>query len=132
MASIFSKIISGDIPCFKVAENDNFLAFLDINPNTKGHTLCIPKVEVDDFLDLDPELFKELISFSRNVALAVKNTIPCEKVALSIVGLEVPHVHVHLIPITEIKDVTFINKVKLEKDEFIDVSNKISLAYSSL
>ena len=132
MPSIFSKIISGDIPSFKVAENENFLAFLDINPNTRGHTLCIPKKEVDDFLDLDPSLFKELIGFSRDVALAIKKTIPCEKVALSIVGLEVPHVHVHLIPITAIKDVTFINKVKLDKDEFISTAEKIALAYSSL
>ena len=132
MSSIFSKIISGDIPSFKVAENEKFLAFLDINPNTRGHTLCIPKKEVDDFLDLDPLLFKELIGFSSDVALAIKKTIPCEKVALSIVGLEVPHVHVHLIPITAIKDVTFINKVKLDKDEFISTSEKIALAYSSL
>ena len=132
MPSIFSKIISGDIPSFKVAENEKFLAFLDINPNTRGHTLCIPKKEVDDFLDLDPSLFKELIGFSRDVALAIKRTIPCEKVALSIVGLEVPHVHVHLIPITAIKDVTFINKVKLDKDEFISTAEKIALAYSSL
>ena len=132
MSSIFSKIISGDIPSFKVAENENFLAFLDINPNTRGHTLCIPKKEVDDFLDLDPSLFKELIGFSRDVALAIKKTIPCEKVALSIVGLEVPHVHVHLIPITAIKDITFINKVKLDKDEFISTAEKIALAYSSL
>lgn len=132
MSSIFSKIISGDIPSFKVAENEKFLAFLDINPNTRGHTLCIPKKEVDDFLDLDPSLFKELIGFSRDVALAIKKTIPCEKVALSIVGLEVPHVHVHLIPITAIKDVTFINKVKLDKDEFISTAEKIALAYSSL
>ena len=132
MPSIFSKIISGDIPSFKVAENEKFQAFLDINPNTRGHTLCIPKKEVDDFLDLDPSLFKELIGFSRDVALAIKRTIPCEKVALSIVGLEVPHVHVHLIPITAIKDVTFINKVKLDKDEFISTSEKIALAYSSL
>ena len=132
MSSIFSKIISGDIPSFKVAENEKFLAFLDINPNTRGHTLCIPKKEVDDFLDLDPSLFKELIGFSRDVALAIKKTIPCEKVALSIVGLEVPHVHVHLIPITAIKDVTFINKVKLDKDEFISTAEKIASAYSSL
>ena len=132
MPSIFSKIISGDIPSFKVAENEKFLAFLDINPNTRGHTLCIPKKEVDDFLDLDPSLFKELIGFSRDVALAIKKTIPCEKVALSIVGLEVPHVHVNLIPITAIKDVTFINKVKLDKDEFISTAEKIALAYSSL
>ena len=132
MPSIFSKIISGDIPSFKVAENEKFLAFLDINPNTRGHTLCIPKKEVDDFLDLDPSLFKELIGFSRDVALAIKKTIPCEKVALSIVGLEVPHVHVHLIPITAIKDITFINKVKLDKDEFTSTAEKIALAYSSL
>ena len=132
MPSIFSKIISGDIPSFKVAENEKFLAFLDINPNTRGHTLCIPKKEVDDFLDLDPSLFKELIGFSRDVALAIKKTIPCEKVALSIVGLEVPHVHVHLIPITAIKDITFINKVKLDKDEFISTAEKIALAYRYL
>mgnify|MGYP000084720861 FL=1 len=132
MPSIFSKIISGEIPSYKVAENEKFLAFLDINPNTKGHTLCVPKNEVDDFIDLNPELFKELIGFSRDVALAIKKTIPCKKVALSIIGLEVPHVHVHLIPITAIKDVTFINKVKLDKDEFISTAEKIALAYSSL
>ena len=132
MSSIFSKIISGEIPSYKVAENEKFLAFLDINPNTKGHTLCVPKNEVDDFIDLNPELFKELIGFSRDVALAIKKTIPCKKVALSIIGLEVPHVHVHLIPITAIKDVTFINKVKLHKDEFISTAEKISSAYSSL
>ena len=132
MPSIFSKIVSGEIPCYKIAENDKFLAFLDIFPNTKGHTLCIPKNEVDDFLDLDPELFKELIGFSRDVASAIKKTIPCEKVALSIVGLEVPHVHIHLIPITSINDVTFINKVKLEKEEFVSIANNIASAYSSL
>lgn len=132
MPSIFSKIISGEIPSYKVAENEKFLAFLDINPNTRGHTLCIPKSEVDDFIDLDPELFKELIGFSRDVALAIKKTIPCKKVALSIIGLDVPHVHVHLIPITAIKDVTFINKVKLDKDEFISTAEKIASAYSSL
>lgn len=132
MPSIFSKIISGEIPSYKVAENEKFLAFLDINPNTRGHILCIPKSEVDDFIDLDPELFKELIGFSRDVALAIKKTIPCKKVALSIIGLEVPHVHVHLIPITAIKDVTFINKVKLDKDEFISTAEKIASAYSSL
>ena len=132
MSSIFSKIISGEIPSYKVAENEKFLAFLDINPNTKGHTLCVPKNEVDDFIDLNPELFKELIGFSRDVALAIKKTIPCKKVALSIIGLEVPHVHIHLIPITAIKDVTFINKVKLDKDEFMSTAEKISSAYSSL
>ncbi|HIG89756.1 MAG: HIT domain-containing protein [Flavobacteriaceae bacterium] len=132
MPSIFSKIISGEIPSYKVAENEKFLAFLDINPNTRGHTLCIPKNEVDDFIDLDPELFKELMGFSRDVALAIKKTIPCKKVALSIIGLEVPHVHVHLIPITAIKDVTFINKVKLDKDEFTSTAEKIASAYSSL
>ena len=132
MSSIFSKIISGEIPSYKVAENEKFLAFLDINPNTKGHTLCVPKNEVDDFIDLNPELFKELIGFSRDVALAIKKTIPCKKVALSIIGLEVPHVHVHLIPITAIKDVAFINKAKLDKDEFISTAEKIASAYSSL
>ena len=103
MSTIFSKIISGEIPCYKVAENKNFLAFLDINPNSVGHTLCIPKKEVDNVLDLDEVSFIELMMFSRKVAKSIRNVIKCEKVAFSVIGLEVPHVHVHLIPIN-IKD----------------------------
>ena len=93
MSTIFSKIISGEIPCYKVAENKNFLAFLDINPNSVGHTLCIPKKEVDNVLDLDEVSFIELMMFSRKVAKSIRNVIKCEKVAFSVIGLEVPHVH---------------------------------------
>ena len=97
MASIFTKIINGEIPCYKVAETKDFLAFLDINPNAKGHTLCIPKKEVDKIFDLDEETYNGLMSFSRKVALAIEKTIECKRVGISVIGLEVPHVHVHLI-----------------------------------
>ena len=98
MPTIFSKIINGEIPCHKVAENDDFLAFLDISPNSIGHTLCIPKLEIDDILDLDEETYKNLMLFSLKVAKSIKKVIKCKKVAMSVIGLEVPHVHVHLIP----------------------------------
>ena len=101
MPTIFSKIINGEIPCHRVAENDDFLAFLDISPNSIGHTLCIPKLEIDDILDLDEETYKNLMLFSRKVAKSIKKVIKCKKVAISVIGLEVPHVHVHLIPINE-------------------------------
>ena len=99
MASIFSKIISGEIPSFKIYEDDNFLAFLDINPNALGHTLCITKKEIDQIFDLDDETLSELIIFSKKVANAIKKAVVCERVGMSVIGLEVPHVHVHLIPI---------------------------------
>ena len=104
MPSIFSKIVSGNIPCYKVAETEEFLAFLDINPNTKGHTLCIPKKEVDKIFDLDQLTYQRLMMFSRSVALAIEKAIPCKRVGMTVIGLEVPHVHVHLIPLEEIKD----------------------------
>ena len=107
MSTIFTKIINHEIPCYKVAEDKNFLAFLDINPNARGHTLCIPKQEVDDVLDLDVDSYKGLMLFSRKVAKSMKNVIECEKIAISIIGLEVPHVHVHLIPINEMRDANF-------------------------
>ena len=97
MPTIFSKIIDGEIPCYKVAENDEFLAFLDINPNSIGHTLCVPKIEVDDILDLDESTYKNLMLFSRKVAKSIKKVIDCKKVSIAVIGLEVPHVHVHLI-----------------------------------
>ena len=99
MATIFTKIINGEIPCYKVAETEDFLAFLDINPNSKGHTLCIPKQEVNKIFDLDEETYLELMVFSRRVALALEKTILCERVGMSVIVLEVPHVHVHLIPL---------------------------------
>ena len=132
MPTIFSKIIDGEIPCYKVAENKDFLAFLDINPNALGHTLCIPKKEVDDILELDRETYQNLMLFSRQVALSIKNVVSCKKVSISIIGLEVPHVHVHLIPINEMKDANFSNKVSLKDVDFIGTARSISNAFKSL
>ena len=132
MSTIFSKIISGEIPCYKVAENKNFLAFLDINPNSVGHTLCIPKKEVDNLLDLDEVSFIELMMFSRKVAKSIRNVIKCEKVAFSVIGLEVPHVHVHLIPINIMADANFSNKVKMTNNEFISTAKIIEDSYNNL
>ena len=132
MSTIFSKIINEEIPCYKVAENDEFLAFLDIRPNTIGHTLCIPKVEVDDILDLEEDRYKNLMLFSRKVAKSIKNVIQCKKVAISVIGLEVPHVHVHLIPINEMKDANFSEKVNISKSDFIKVANLISNSFYSI
>ena len=125
MASIFTKIISGEIPAYKVAETDKFLAFLDINPNTKGHTLCIPKQEVDKILDLDEVTYTELMQFSRKVGLAIEKAIVCKRVGIAVVGLEVPHVHVHLIPLNEMDDMRFQKKVLLSKEEFEEVAEDI-------
>ena len=132
MPTIFNKIIDGKIPCYKVAENKDFLAFLDINPNTLGHTLCIPKKEVDDILELDQETYQNLMLFSRQVALSIKNVVSCKKVSISVIGLEVPHVHVHLIPINEMKDANFSNKVSLKDVDFISTARLISNAFKSL
>ena len=132
MSTIFSKIISGEIPCYKVAENKNFLAFLDINPNSVGHTLCIPKKEVDNVLDLDEVSFIELMMFSRKVAKSIRNVIKCEKVAFSVIGLEVTHVHVHLIPINIMADANFTNKVKMTKNELIRTAKIIEDSYNNL
>ena len=132
MPTIFSKIIDGQIPCYKVAENDEFLAFLDINPNSIGHTLCIPKNEIDDILDLDELTFKNLMMFSRKVAKSIKKVIECKKVSISVIGLEVPHVHVHLIPINEMQDANFSNKVTLSDSDFIETAKQISTSFNSL
>ncbi|MFL1010870.1 HIT family protein [Flavisericum labens] len=125
MASIFTKIISGEIPCYKIAETDEFLAFLDINPNTKGHALCIPKKEVDKIFDLDEATYMELMAFSRKVALAIEKVIPCNRVGVSVIGLEVPHVHVHLIPLHSMDDARFIKKEKLSTEEFQETADAI-------
>ncbi len=132
MTTIFKKIIDKEIPCYKVAEDERFLAFLDINPNAKGHTLCIPKKETDDILDLDKETYKNLMMFSRKVAKSIKDVIQCEKIAISVIGLEVPHVHVHLIPINDMKDANFSKKVNLTNDDFIKISDLISKSFSSI
>ena len=125
MVSIFSKIINGEIPCYKIAEDDDFFAFLDINPNAKGHTLCIPKKEVDKVFDLDEQTYMGLMAFSRKVGKAVEAAIDCKRVGITVIGLEVPHVHVHLIPLNGMGDATFQNKVKLTEEEFQNISEKI-------
>lgn len=126
MASIFTKIINGEIPCYKVAETKDFLAFLDVNPNTEGHTLCIPKIEVDQLFDLDANTYLGLMEFSRSVAIALKKAVPCKRVGMSVVGLEVPHVHVHLIPLHSMDDIRFTKKVRLEKEDFEAIAKRIS------
>ena len=113
MASIFTKIINGDLPAYKVAETEDFIAFLDINPNSVGHTLCVPKIEVDKIFDLDEKVYSDLMLFSRKVALGIRNTIKCQRVGLSVIGLEVPHVHVHLIPLQTMEDARFTTKTAL-------------------
>lgn len=126
MASIFSKIISGEIPCYKVAETDEFLAFLDINPNAKGHTLCIPKKEVNKLFDLDESTYNRLMTFSRTVAKAMEKTIECKRIGMTVIGLEVPHVHVHLIPLNSMEDARFINKASLSQNEFEAIAKAIN------
>lgn len=126
MSTIFSKIISGEIPSYKVAETDQFLAFLDINPNAKGHTLCIPKKEVDKLFDLDDETYNGLMSFSKTIAQAIKQAIPCVRVGLTVVGLEVAHAHIHLIPINTMEDVQFIKKEQLSAEEFQETAKAIA------
>ncbi|MFI1772940.1 HIT family protein [Thalassobellus citreus] len=118
MASIFTKIVNGEIPCYKIAETDDFLAFLDVNPNSKGHTLCIPKKEVDKIFDLDETTYNGLMSFSRKVAIAIEKAIPCDRVGVTVIGLEVPHAHVHLIPLHTMEDARFIKKETLTVEEF--------------
>jgi len=125
MASIFSKIISGELPSYKIAETDEFLAFLDINPNAKGHTLCIPKKEVDKLFDLDEDTYTKLMAFSRKVGIAIGKAIPCKRVGLTVVGLEVPHVHVHLIPLSTMEDMRFLNKAALKEKDFQDTVKAI-------
>jgi histidine triad (HIT) family protein len=125
MATIFTKIVNGEIPCYKIAETDDFLAFLDVNPNSKGHTLCIPKKEVDKIFDLDEAMYLGLMQFSRRVAKAIEKAIPCKRVGVTVIGLEVPHAHVHLIPLHTMEDARFIQKVKLSAEEFQEVAKSI-------
>ncbi|CAL2084104.1 HIT family protein [Tenacibaculum sp. 190524A02b] len=126
MASIFTKIVAGEIPSYKVAEDENFFAFLDISPNAKGHTLVIPKREEDKLFDLSKEEYDGLMSFSYRVAKALEKTIPCNRVGMSVIGLEVPHVHVHLIPINKMGDMRFIDKETLTKEEFVEVAEAVA------
>jgi histidine triad (HIT) family protein len=128
MASIFSKIVKGEIPCYKIAETDRFLAFLDINPLAKGHTLVIPKKETDYIFDLEDELYKDLFVFSKKIGLAIEKVIPCNRIGITVIGLEVPHAHVHLIPINSIYDMEFSRpKLKFTNEEFVEIANNIAL-----
>jgi histidine triad (HIT) family protein len=115
MSTIFTKIINGEIPAYKIAEDENFLAFLDVNPNAKGHTLCIPKQEVNKLFDMPEDQYTGLMQFARKVAIALEKTVPCKRVGVAVVGLEVPHAHVHLIPLNE-----------MDKEEFEELANAIA------
>ncbi len=127
MASIFSRIVAGEIPSYKIAENEHYYAFLDINPVVKGHTLVIPKKEIDDFFDLEDDLLGGLIVFAKRVAKAIEKTIPCNRVGVAVIGLEVPHAHIHLAPINTMNDINFARpKLKLSQTEFADIAQRIS------
>lgn len=125
MATIFTKIVNREIPCYKIAETDDFLAFLDVNPNSKGHTLCIPKKEVNKLFDLDDTTYTGLMNFSKKVAIAIEKAIVCKRVGLTVIGLEVPHVHVHLIPLQSMEDARFLNKQNLKPEEFQEIATAI-------
>ena len=124
--SIFTKIIKGEIPSYKIAENDDFFVFLDINPNAAGHTLVVPKKEVDKVFDLEDELYTKLFQYSKTIAAAIEKAVPCKRVGMSVIGLEVPHVHVHLIPLNQMADATFGKKEKLTESEFKTLAKKIA------
>ncbi|WP_310595227.1 HIT family protein [Flavobacterium sp.] len=125
MSSIFTKIVNGEIPCYKIAEDANFLAFLDVNPNAKGHTLCIPKQEIDQLFEIEDELYLDLMQFSKKIATALQKTVPCKRIGMAAIGLEVPHAHIHLIPLNEMDEMRFQNKVTMTKDEFEALAKEI-------
>ena len=133
MASIFSKIIEGKIPCYKIAENDLCFAFLDINPLAKGHTLVVPKQEVDYLFDLEDATYQELMGFSKKVAKAIEASIDCNRVGVAVIGLEVPHAHVHLVPINNIGDLNFSQpKMVLEEPELTEIAKNISSSFKNI
>lgn len=130
MATIFTKIVNGEIPCYKIAEDENYLAFLDVNPNAKGHTLCIPKFEIDKIFDMDEAHYLGLMHFARKVAIALEKTIPCKRIGMSVIGLEVPHAHVHLIPLNEMDEMRFQNKVRFSEEDFIAIAKAVQENFS--
>lgn len=133
MASIFSKIIAGDIPSYKIAEDDNYYAFLDINPLAKGHTLVIPKRETDYIFDIEDEELGALLVFAKKVGLAIEKVISCKRIGITVIGLEVPHAHVHLIPLNTLYDMDFKQpKLSFSNEEFLETAEKIRDAYSKL
>ena len=131
MATIFSRIIKGEIPSYKIAEDEKFYAFLDISPRVKGHTLVVPKLEVDYIFDIEDDLLADMIVFSKKVAKAIKAAVPCKRIGVMVLGLEVPHAHIHLLPLQSENDMNLSNpKLKLVGAEFEDIANKIRKAYS--
>jgi histidine triad (HIT) family protein len=126
MSSIFTKIINGEIPSYKVAENEDFIAFLDVNPNAKGHTLVVPKKEENKIFDLKEDAYLKLMQYTYKVAKAIEKAVPCERIGMTVIGLEVPHVHVHLIPLHNMADATFSKKEKLSKHEFEEIAQEIA------
>ena len=126
MRSIFSKIIAGEIPCYKIAEDENHIAFLDVNPNAKGHTLCVPKKEINKLFDLDATSYAALMEFSRTVALGLRKTVPCKRIGMTVIGLDVPHVHVHLVPLNAMEDATFGKKEQIDADEMTALAKQIT------
>ena len=132
MAGIFSKIIKGDIPSYKVAEDDQFYAFLDIRPLAKGHTLVIPKQEIDYIFDLEDALLADMIKFSKKLGLAIEKVVPCKRMGMTVLGLEVPHAHIHLVPINSVYDIDFKKPpVEMSTDEFIELAGKIAKAFEA-
>lgn len=126
MATLFSRIVAGEIPCYKVAESDKFLAFLDIMPLRKGHVLVIPKVEVDYIFDLEDDLLGDMMVFAKQVAATIKREFPCRKVGVTVIGLEVPHAHIHLIPINSVNDMDFSqSKLQLTEEELTDIAKRL-------
>ena len=128
MRSIFSKIIAGEIPCYKITEDENHIAFLDVNPNAKGDTLCVPKKEVNKLFDLDATSYAALMEFSRTVALGLRKTVPCKRIGMTVIGLEVPHVHVHLVPLNAMEDATFGKKEQIDADEMTALAKQIAVS----
>lgn len=129
--SVFTKIISGEIPSYKIAETVEFIAFLDINPNAPGHTLCVPKQETDKLFDLEKDMYTRLMEFSREVALCLREEVTCKRVGMAVIGLEVPHVHVHLIPLRDMEDMRFSHKVTLEKEEMQEIADRVNNRFNN-
>lgn len=126
MSSIFTKIVKGELPCYKIAENDKFLAFLDVNPLVKGHALVIPKEEIDYIFDLEDEVLSEMMVFAKQVAIKIEKTIPCKRIGVAVIGLEVPHAHIHLVPMQSVEDINFTQpKLSFTKEEMEETLNLI-------